>query len=180
MSDCDFLCTFHQSISKSELLCEGCGGSEDEGKRLQRREKNRVAAQKSRKRQTQRADLLHQTCELLEQRNRKLRSEVPYSLLLKPQHRLHKYLSDITSKAECILITLSLCLWTRWTLCQRSSVCSQKRSEPTSPFVPSCTARSPPPPPAGCSRRTRSPVPSEAGSRCDWVRWAPPAARGRC
>ncbi|XP_028997354.1 basic leucine zipper transcriptional factor ATF-like 3 isoform X2 [Betta splendens] len=76
MSDCDFLCTFHQSISKSELLCEGCGGSEDEGKRLQRREKNRVAAQKSRKRQTQRADLLHQTCELLEQRNRKLRSEV--------------------------------------------------------------------------------------------------------
>uniref|UniRef100_A0A3Q2QLF1 NSL1 component of MIS12 kinetochore complex n=1 Tax=Fundulus heteroclitus TaxID=8078 RepID=A0A3Q2QLF1_FUNHE len=48
----------------------------DEGRRLKRREKNRVAAQKSRKRQTQRADQLHQTCELLEQRNRKLKREV--------------------------------------------------------------------------------------------------------
>lgn len=43
---------------------------------MKRREKNRVAAQKSRKRQTQRADLLHEACELLEQRNRKLRQEV--------------------------------------------------------------------------------------------------------
>lgn len=35
-------------------------GPEDGGRRLKRREKNRVAAQKSRKRQTQRADLLHE------------------------------------------------------------------------------------------------------------------------
>uniref|UniRef100_A0A3B3Y204 BZIP domain-containing protein n=1 Tax=Poecilia mexicana TaxID=48701 RepID=A0A3B3Y204_9TELE len=44
--------------------------------KVARREKNRVAAQKSRKRQTQRADQLHQACELLEQRNRKLKREV--------------------------------------------------------------------------------------------------------
>uniref|UniRef100_A0A3B3I7U5 BZIP domain-containing protein n=1 Tax=Oryzias latipes TaxID=8090 RepID=A0A3B3I7U5_ORYLA len=35
----------------------------DEGRRLKRREKNRVAAQRSRKRQMQRADLLHEVCE---------------------------------------------------------------------------------------------------------------------
>uniref|UniRef100_A0A3B3WCY1 BZIP domain-containing protein n=1 Tax=Poecilia mexicana TaxID=48701 RepID=A0A3B3WCY1_9TELE len=51
-------------------------GVKDEGRRMKRREKNRVAAQKSRKRQTQRADQLHQACELLEQRNRKLKREV--------------------------------------------------------------------------------------------------------
>uniref|UniRef100_A0A3Q3X687 BZIP domain-containing protein n=1 Tax=Mola mola TaxID=94237 RepID=A0A3Q3X687_MOLML len=59
--------------------------SEDEERRLQRREKNRVAAQKSRKRQTQRADLLHEACELLEQRNRQLRREVDS---LSEEHRL--------------------------------------------------------------------------------------------
>lgn len=40
-----------------------CQCSEDEGRRMKRREKNRVAAQKSRKRQTQRADLLHEVGE---------------------------------------------------------------------------------------------------------------------
>ncbi|XP_038582524.1 basic leucine zipper transcriptional factor ATF-like 3 [Micropterus salmoides] len=75
MSDCDSSC-HHQNNSTNNHLCEGCEGSEDGGRRLKRREKNRVAAQKSRKRQTQRADLLHEACELLEQRNRKLRREV--------------------------------------------------------------------------------------------------------
>ncbi|XP_075940781.1 basic leucine zipper transcriptional factor ATF-like 3 [Anarhichas minor] len=75
MSDCDSSCKAPQKNKKS-LLCEGCEGSEDEDRTLKRREKNRVAAQKSRKRQTQRADLLHEACELLEQRNRKLRREV--------------------------------------------------------------------------------------------------------
>ncbi|KAG7231462.1 hypothetical protein INR49_011657 [Caranx melampygus] len=73
MSDCDSSC---QRSSGRNVLCDTCEGSEDEGRRMKRREKNRVAAQKSRKRQTQRADLLHQACELLEQRNRKLRREV--------------------------------------------------------------------------------------------------------
>ncbi|XP_042359779.1 basic leucine zipper transcriptional factor ATF-like 3 [Plectropomus leopardus] len=69
-------CPSHQKNIKNNLLCEGYEGSEDEGRRLKRREKNRVAAQKSRKRQIQRADLLHEACELLEQKNRKLRREV--------------------------------------------------------------------------------------------------------
>ncbi|XP_072307474.1 basic leucine zipper transcriptional factor ATF-like 3 [Eucyclogobius newberryi] len=51
-------------------------GTGDDGRKMKRREKNRVAAQKSRKRQTQRADKLHEACEHLEQRNRKLRQEV--------------------------------------------------------------------------------------------------------
>lgn len=38
--------------------------SDDEEKKLKRREKNRVAAQRSRKRQTQRADELHEVCNL--------------------------------------------------------------------------------------------------------------------
>ncbi|XP_016889000.1 basic leucine zipper transcriptional factor ATF-like 3 [Cynoglossus semilaevis] len=59
---------------------------QDGGRRSQRKEKNRVAAQRSRSRQTQRADLLHQTCELLEQRNRKLRTEV--ESLCEQQHLL--------------------------------------------------------------------------------------------
>nr|XP_046228798.1 basic leucine zipper transcriptional factor ATF-like 3 isoform X2 [Scatophagus argus] len=76
MSDCDSYYPSHQRICENKLLCEGCEGSEDGDRRLKRREKNRVAAQKSRKRQTQRADLLHAACELLEQRNRKLKREV--------------------------------------------------------------------------------------------------------
>ncbi len=38
--------------------------SDDEEKRFKRREKNRVAAQRSRKKQTQRADELHEVCKL--------------------------------------------------------------------------------------------------------------------
>ncbi|XP_029966238.1 basic leucine zipper transcriptional factor ATF-like 3 [Salarias fasciatus] len=76
MSDCDAPRFSQRENNMAAGLCEGWECSEDEGRRLKRREKNRVAAQKSRKRQTQRADLLHQACELLEQRNRKLRREV--------------------------------------------------------------------------------------------------------
>ncbi|XP_029986397.1 basic leucine zipper transcriptional factor ATF-like 3 isoform X2 [Sphaeramia orbicularis] len=68
MSDCD-----QDEDDRGKNLCEG---SDDDGRRMKRREKNRVAAQKSRKRQTQRADLLHQACEVLEERNRNLRREV--------------------------------------------------------------------------------------------------------
>ncbi|KAM4529275.1 basic leucine zipper transcriptional factor ATF-like 3 [Fundulus diaphanus] len=76
MSDYDSSCQPHQDHVRSSQLCEGWTCLKDEGRRLKRREKNRVAAQKSRKRQTQRADQLHQACELLEQRNRKLKREV--------------------------------------------------------------------------------------------------------
>ncbi|XP_076613014.1 basic leucine zipper transcriptional factor ATF-like 3 [Chaetodon auriga] len=76
MSDCDFSFQSDQKKSLNKHRSEGSEGSGDGGRSLMRREKNRVAAQKSRKRQTQRADLLHETCELLEQRNRKLKREV--------------------------------------------------------------------------------------------------------
>ncbi|XP_029352587.1 basic leucine zipper transcriptional factor ATF-like 3 isoform X2 [Echeneis naucrates] len=66
------------SDSRNQILEDACEGSDDKGRRMKRKEKNRVAAQKSRKRQTEKADLLHQACELLEQRNRKLRREVDF------------------------------------------------------------------------------------------------------
>uniref|UniRef100_A0A3Q0S8D7 Basic leucine zipper transcription factor, ATF-like 3 n=1 Tax=Amphilophus citrinellus TaxID=61819 RepID=A0A3Q0S8D7_AMPCI len=60
MSDSGLSCQSQQNNIKTSQLCEGW---EDEGRRMKRREKNRVAAQKSRKRQTQRADVLHEVCE---------------------------------------------------------------------------------------------------------------------
>ncbi|CAN9507502.1 unnamed protein product [Ophioblennius macclurei] len=90
MSDCDS----SRFSQQSTRLSQGCECSEDEGRRMRKREKNRVAAQKSRKRQTLRADLLHQACELLEQRNRKLRREVDS---LSEEQRL---LSDALSTHE--------------------------------------------------------------------------------
>ncbi|XP_078799206.1 basic leucine zipper transcriptional factor ATF-like 3 isoform X4 [Oryzias latipes] len=67
-----------QEMMVKEQFCEGWQVQQctlDEGRRLKRREKNRVAAQRSRKRQMQRADLLHEACELLEQRNKSLKRE---------------------------------------------------------------------------------------------------------
>ncbi|KAJ8396157.1 hypothetical protein AAFF_G00020240 [Aldrovandia affinis] len=58
--------------------------SEDDGKKLKRREKNRVAAQRSRKKQTQKADELHEVFESLEQENSLLRKEVQ---ILREEHR---------------------------------------------------------------------------------------------
>ncbi|XP_069752154.1 basic leucine zipper transcriptional factor ATF-like [Narcine bancroftii] len=49
---------------------------EGQNKRLRRREKNRIAAQKSRQKQTQRADILHQEYEQLERENASLRKEI--------------------------------------------------------------------------------------------------------
>ncbi|XP_041661725.1 basic leucine zipper transcriptional factor ATF-like 3 isoform X2 [Cheilinus undulatus] len=67
---------FYRRNMENNHLCKGFESSGDDSRRLKRREKNRVSARKSRRRQTLRADLLHQACELLEQKNRKLRSEV--------------------------------------------------------------------------------------------------------
>ncbi|KAL4649179.1 basic leucine zipper transcriptional factor ATF-like 3-like [Arapaima gigas] len=53
-----------------------CESSEDDERKQKRREKNRVAAQRSRKKQTQRADKLHEEYEYLEQENLLLRKEV--------------------------------------------------------------------------------------------------------
>ncbi|KAM6915089.1 basic leucine zipper transcriptional factor ATF-like 3 [Xenentodon cancila] len=75
MSDGGSSCRSRQQSDQHHQLCERWECSVDEGRRL-KREKNRAAAQKSRKRQTQRVDLLHEACELLEKKNRKLRREV--------------------------------------------------------------------------------------------------------
>ncbi|XP_072098587.1 basic leucine zipper transcriptional factor ATF-like [Mobula birostris] len=48
----------------------------EETKKVLRREKNRLAAQKSRQRQTQKADTLHQESEHLERENVALRKEI--------------------------------------------------------------------------------------------------------
>ncbi|XP_070597326.1 basic leucine zipper transcriptional factor ATF-like 3 [Erythrolamprus reginae] len=45
-------------------------------RRVRRREKNRVAAQRSRKKQTQKADKLHEEYECLEQENTSLKREI--------------------------------------------------------------------------------------------------------
>ncbi|XP_063092810.1 basic leucine zipper transcriptional factor ATF-like 3 isoform X4 [Cavia porcellus] len=49
---------------------------EDDDRKVRRREKNRVAAQRSRKKQTQKADKLHEEYECLEQENALLRREI--------------------------------------------------------------------------------------------------------
>ncbi|XP_021120982.1 basic leucine zipper transcriptional factor ATF-like 3 [Heterocephalus glaber] len=48
----------------------------DDDRKVRRREKNRVAAQRSRKKQTQKADQLHEEYECLEQENAMLRREI--------------------------------------------------------------------------------------------------------
>ncbi|XP_059760278.1 basic leucine zipper transcriptional factor ATF-like 3 isoform X2 [Balaenoptera ricei] len=52
------------------------GSPEDDDRKVRRREKNRVAAQRSRKKQTQKADKLHEEYECLEQENTVLRREI--------------------------------------------------------------------------------------------------------
>ncbi|XP_058246836.1 basic leucine zipper transcriptional factor ATF-like 3 isoform X1 [Hemibagrus wyckioides] len=91
------------SLHTAPECCESPGlhlyrrslSEDDSQRRLKRREKNRVAAQRSRKRQTQRADELHedlsecvsfQAYECLEQQNSLLKKEV--QLLLEEQRCL--------------------------------------------------------------------------------------------
>ncbi|XP_065258200.1 basic leucine zipper transcriptional factor ATF-like 3 [Emys orbicularis] len=49
---------------------------EEDDRKIRRREKNRVAAQRSRKKQTQKADKLHEEYECLEQENTSLKREI--------------------------------------------------------------------------------------------------------
>ncbi|KAG8443737.1 hypothetical protein GDO86_009058, partial [Hymenochirus boettgeri] len=51
-------------------------GSDISDRKVRRREKNRVAAQRSRKKQTQKADKLHEEYECLEQENSSLKKEI--------------------------------------------------------------------------------------------------------
>ncbi|XP_036398964.1 basic leucine zipper transcriptional factor ATF-like [Megalops cyprinoides] len=68
--------------------------SSDDVKKVMRREKNRIAAQKSRMRQTQKADSLHLESENLEKENAALRKEV------KQLTEEAKYLSSVLSSHE--------------------------------------------------------------------------------
>ncbi|CDQ67739.1 basic leucine zipper transcriptional factor ATF-like 3 [Oncorhynchus mykiss] len=91
MSDSDISGSFLHSKNQNMLLLEICelqssGDDGDEDRRLKRREKNRVAAKNSRKKQTQRADELHEAYECLEQKNRQLKKDVQF--LSEEQRRL--------------------------------------------------------------------------------------------
>ncbi|XP_061560459.1 basic leucine zipper transcriptional factor ATF-like isoform X1 [Phycodurus eques] len=72
----------------------GRQSSSDDVKKVMRREKNRIAAQKSRMRQTQKADSLHLESESLERENAALRKEV------KQLKEEAKYLSSVLSSHE--------------------------------------------------------------------------------
>nr|XP_057913121.1 basic leucine zipper transcriptional factor ATF-like [Doryrhamphus excisus] len=72
----------------------GRQSSSDDVKKVMRREKNRIAAQKSRMRQTQKADSLHLESENLEKENAALRKEV------KQLTEEAKYLSSVLSSHE--------------------------------------------------------------------------------
>ncbi|KAG2457411.1 BATF factor, partial [Polypterus senegalus] len=76
--------------------------SSDDMKKVLRREKNRLAAQKSRMRQTQKADTLHLESENLEKENAALRKEI------KRLTEEAKYLSAVLSSHEplCSAVTL--------------------------------------------------------------------------
>ncbi|XP_069811254.1 basic leucine zipper transcriptional factor ATF-like 3 [Dendropsophus ebraccatus] len=61
------------SGSEADVLSQG---SDVCDRKVRRREKNRVAAQRSRKKQTQKADKLHEEYECLEQENSSLKKEI--------------------------------------------------------------------------------------------------------
>lgn len=76
------------SINDQYAQLQRCeGSSEEDERKMRRKEKNKVAAQRSRKRQIERADELHEACMCLEQRNLQLRREVA-SLSLEQRHLL--------------------------------------------------------------------------------------------
>ncbi|KAJ8270676.1 hypothetical protein GJAV_G00117900 [Gymnothorax javanicus] len=96
---------FHRKDNSIHLL-KSCESSEDDGKKLKRREKNRVAAQRSRKKQTQKADTLHKEFECLEQENSLLKKEV--QALREEQRRLLEALE--THEPLCPLLHCALSL----------------------------------------------------------------------
>uniref|UniRef100_H0YXW5 NSL1 component of MIS12 kinetochore complex n=1 Tax=Taeniopygia guttata TaxID=59729 RepID=H0YXW5_TAEGU len=60
----------------SKKISEAMQSREEDDRKVRRREKNRVAAQRSRKKQTQKADKLHEEYESLEQENTSLKREI--------------------------------------------------------------------------------------------------------
>ena len=91
----------------------------DDDRKVRRREKNRVAAQRSRKKQTQKADKLHEEHESLEQENSVLRREISK---LKEELR---HLSEVLKEHEKMCPLL---------LCPMNFV--QLRSDPVASCLP--------------------------------------------
>ncbi|XP_007939544.1 basic leucine zipper transcriptional factor ATF-like [Orycteropus afer afer] len=75
--------------------------SSDDVRKVQRREKNRIAAQKSRQRQTQKADTLHLESEDLEKQNAALRKEI------KKLTEEMKYFTSVLSSHEPLCSVLA-------------------------------------------------------------------------
>ncbi|XP_072189202.1 basic leucine zipper transcriptional factor ATF-like 3 isoform X1 [Excalfactoria chinensis] len=69
-------CRFGKPMSHVFCSQDCAGNHEEDDKKVRRREKNRVAAQRSRKKQTQKADKLHEEYESLEQENTSLKKEI--------------------------------------------------------------------------------------------------------
>ncbi|XP_010187039.1 PREDICTED: basic leucine zipper transcriptional factor ATF-like [Mesitornis unicolor] len=81
------------SSSFSQSPPPGKQDSSDDMRKVQRREKNRIAAQKSRLRQTQKADTLHLESEDLERQNAALRREIKQlteAMMLYATHSFHQ------------------------------------------------------------------------------------------
>ncbi|XP_061099744.1 basic leucine zipper transcriptional factor ATF-like 3 [Conger conger] len=96
---------FHRKDNDMYILNRS-ESSEDDGKKLKRREKNRVAAQRSRKKQTQKADVLHKEFECLEQENCMLKKEV--QALREEQRQLREALE--THEPLCPLLHCAMSL----------------------------------------------------------------------
>ncbi|XP_049626723.1 basic leucine zipper transcriptional factor ATF-like 3 [Suncus etruscus] len=74
---------------------------DDDDRKVRRREKNRVAAQRSRKKQTQKADRLHEEHESLEQENTALRREI--GALTEERQRLSEALREHEKRCPLLL-----------------------------------------------------------------------------
>uniref|UniRef100_A0A8D0GE16 Basic leucine zipper ATF-like transcription factor 3 n=1 Tax=Sphenodon punctatus TaxID=8508 RepID=A0A8D0GE16_SPHPU len=97
------------SSSDGNLQVPGTGrGIDDDDRKVRRREKNRVAAQRSRKKQTQKADKLHEEYECLEQENTSLKREI--AKLTDEMKRLSDMLKD--HEKICPLLHCSINLGT--------------------------------------------------------------------
>uniref|UniRef100_A0A8C8LZE5 Basic leucine zipper transcription factor, ATF-like 3 n=1 Tax=Oncorhynchus tshawytscha TaxID=74940 RepID=A0A8C8LZE5_ONCTS len=84
-------CYYLKYVRPTVPQLQSSGDDGDEDRRLKRRENNRVAAKNSRKKQTQRADELHEAYECLEQKNRQLKKDVQF--LSEEQRRLTEALN---------------------------------------------------------------------------------------
>eukprot|EP00079_Xenopus_tropicalis_P035690 XP_017949461.1 PREDICTED: basic leucine zipper transcriptional factor ATF-like 3 [Xenopus tropicalis] len=69
-------CTYKCCLYPLYTLLSLFQSSDTSDRKVRRREKNRVAAQRSRKKQTQKADKLHEEYECLEQENSSLKKEI--------------------------------------------------------------------------------------------------------